>query len=325
MRFYKLFLTAGSLAICATAPAEDASSPLAENAVALEELLPEEVRLDSSGEQEELSIELIDEPLQEMAPLLTTEKAAEEEQPQAMPAQIVQQAEQPLKKEQSIPPDLKEEESPAIQISLQQVFAGSPVIYSLLLCLSTSAVCIWLYTLLSLRRSGVMPQEVVKTLRNKLYSNHYEEALSICEQKDSFFCKMLASGITTRRYGLVTMVEAMKTEGKRATANLWQRTALLNDIAIIAPMIGLLGTVLGMFYAFYDINRSMESVTTLFDGLGISVGTTVAGLIVAILAMILQSMTKYRLVKLLTDVENEAQSFAVAIDSHSSSFKGEKA
>ena len=50
-------------------------------------------------------------------------------------------------------------------------------------------------------------------------------------------------------------------------------------------MIGLLGTVLGMFYAFYDLNRSMESISALFDGLGVSVGTTVGGLIVAILAL----------------------------------------
>ena len=64
------------------------------------------------------------------------------------------------------------------------------------------------------------------------------------------------------------MIEAMKSEGKRASVHFWQRIGLLNDIAIIAPMIGLLGTVLGMFYAFYDINRSIESISTLFDGLG---------------------------------------------------------
>jgi len=102
------------------------------------------------------------------------------------------------------------------------------------------------------------------------------------------------------------MMDAMKTEGKRAATPFWQRLSLLNDIAIVAPMLGLLGTVIGMFYAFYDVNRSVESINALFDGLGIAVGTTVVGLIVAILAMIFATTLKYRLVKTLSLVENEA-------------------
>jgi biopolymer transport protein ExbB len=118
------------------------------------------------------------------------------------------------------------------------------------------------------------------------------------------------------------MIEAMRAEGKRATISFWQRIGILNDIAIIAPMIGLLGTVLGMFYAFYDINRSIESISTLFDGLGVSVGTTVAGLVVAILALILHSTAKYQLIRALATVENEAQSIATQIDDRTSIYKG---
>ena len=78
-------------------------------------------------------------------------------------------------------------------------------------------------------------------------------------------------------------------------------------------MLGLLGTVLGLFYAFYDLNRSMESISALFDGLGISVGTTVAGLLVAIAAMMFHSMTKYRLIRQLNQVENEAAALVTLI------------
>jgi biopolymer transport protein ExbB len=83
---------------------------------------------------------------------------------------------------------------------------------------------------------------------------------------------------------------------------------------VIAPMLGLLGTVLGMFYAFYDLNRSMESISALFDGLGISVGTTVGGLVVAILALMFHAITKYRLTRQLSVIENEAHSLANLID-----------
>jgi len=202
-----------------------------------------------------------------------------------------------------------------IEINLRKVFAGSPIIYSVLFFLSVCSVSVWLYSMLTVRSMDLLPKKLIKELRTKLISNQFDEALDICVKQKHFFCKMLASGILARKHGLHVMVDTMKSEGKRRTISYWQRIGILNEIAIIAPMIGLLGTVVGMFYAFYDLNRSIESVSLLFDGLGISVGTTVGGLIVAIVAMILHSLAKYRLVRILANVENEAQTFAALIDS----------
>ncbi|MBS0604228.1 MAG: MotA/TolQ/ExbB proton channel family protein [Verrucomicrobia bacterium] len=210
----------------------------------------------------------------------------------------------------------------AIAVDLKQAFSGSPIIYSILFAMSVISVCIWLYSILSMRSSARVSHTLLKNVQNKLNSNNFDEALSLCEENNTLFCKMVSSGIHSRRHGLPVMIEAMKAEGKRSTISFWQKIGLLNDIAIIAPMLGLLGTVLGMFYAFYDVNRSIESISTLFDGLGISVGTTVAGLIVAILALILHSTAKYRLVRALAVVENEAQSVATLIDDRTSIYKG---
>jgi biopolymer transport protein ExbB len=173
------------------------------------------------------------------------------------------------------------------------------------------ALFICLYNLLSLRGAS---DSFVKKIRQKLMSNQFDEALGLCLKNDQLFSKIVAAAISTRKYGTPHMLETMKAEGKRATVGFWQRIALLNDIAVIAPMLGLLGTVVGMFYAFYDLNRSRESVSTLFDGLGISVGTTVAGLIVAIIAMMLHALAKYRLVRALAIIEDEAQSLAALMD-----------
>ena len=206
--------------------------------------------------------------------------------------------------------------SPAkvLEISLPQVFAGSPTIYLTLLLLSLVSVAVWLFNSISLKKHASTRGEFIRNLHNKLVTNHYDEALVLCKQDNGFFAKMIASGVSSRRYGLQFMLESMKSEGKRASVSYWQRLNILQDIAIIAPMIGLLGTVLGMFYAFYDLNRSFESISSLFDGLGISVGTTVAGIFVAILAMVLHSTSKYRLVKSLTFVENEAVTLAHLMD-----------
>ncbi len=215
-----------------------------------------------------------------------------------------------------------EKKNEVIAVNIQQAFSGSPIIYTILSAMSIFSLCVWLYSILSLRKSGAISALFLKNVKNKLNSNHFDDALSLCQHHENLISKMVASGINARRHGLPIMIEAMKSEGKRASIHFWQRIGLLNDIAIIAPMLGLLGTVLGMFYAFYDINRSIESISTLFDGLGVSVGTTVAGLIVAILALILHSIAKYRLVKVLATVENEAQSLATLIDDRTVEYKG---
>jgi len=202
---------------------------------------------------------------------------------------------------------------PAVKINFQQVFSGSPIIYLLLLGMSVLALFICLYSQIHLHHLSKLPNSIIPILKAKLNQNEYDEALTICLENDNLFCNMLHAGINVRKNGLSLMLETIKAQGKRSTVKFWQKLSLLNDIAIIAPMLGLLGTVLGMFYAFYDLNRSIESVSALFDGLGVSVGTTLAGLIVAILAMALQSLLRYRLVKRLTTVEHEVQVCATLI------------
>lgn len=193
-------------------------------------------------------------------------------------------------------------------LNLKEVFVASPIIYSILLLMSIVSLIILLYTLLTFKTKDLMTKVTIDDLKNFLLKENYSEALRYCENKKNLLSTMIASGIYTRNHGAQYMIETIRSEGKRATESFWHRISILNDIVIIAPMLGLLGTVIGMFYAFYDINRSIDSLSALFDGLGVAVGTTVAGLIVAILSMLFYSILKYRMAKALSLVENEAVS-----------------
>jgi len=211
-----------------------------------------------------------------------------------------------------------ESDEKVLEISLNQVFSGSPTIYLALFGLSSAALALWLYNSVTLKKRASTNLSFIKSIKGKLVTNNFEDVLELCKEKDTIFAKMIASAVSSRNYGLQFMLESMKSEGKRASVSFWQRLNIIHDIAVIAPMLGLLGTVLGMFYAFYDLNRSFESISSLFDGLGVSVGTTVGGIFVAILSMVLHSTSKYRVVKSLTYVENEAVALAHLIDNKSS-------
>lgn len=204
-----------------------------------------------------------------------------------------------------------------VEISFSQVFSSSPFIYSLLFGMSFTSIAICLYIILRIRQQSSICDQFAKQVRDKFLEHNSQEVSSFCSKHPNWLSNIVLSGLNGKKYGLNVVLENMKTEGKRATIPAWQQLGILQDIAIISPMLGLLGTVIGLFYAFYDLNRSMNSISNLLDGLGISVGTTVAGIGVAILSMMLHSMTKFRLVRSLAKIETEANSLAYLIDKDS--------
>lgn len=209
--------------------------------------------------------------------------------------------------------------SAASTFDLMKVFMGCPLIYTLLIAMSLTALVVWLYSIITLRMKEMMPTEFVNHLRSLISEKRFEAALAYCKQDPNFCSQIMTSGINARKHGPQVMMDAIQSEGRRRGNSLWQRISLLNEIAVLAPMVGLLGTVIGLFFAFYDSNRSAESIASIFDGLGIAVGTTVVGLVVAILSMIFYTTLKYRVVNLLNSIENESMSIISLVEVESTS------
>lgn len=205
-------------------------------------------------------------------------------------------------------------------IDLNKVFAGAPLIYSLLGALSIAGLAVWIYTLVTWRSRLAMPEEFLQQIKEKIGQGDLAGALKQCQDSESAIASILASGLKMHRQGGQAVFQAVEAEGKRLGLYLWQKVSLLNDIAVTAPMLGLLGTVLGIFYGFYDKNRSFESLITVFDGLGIAIGTTVIGLVVAILVMILHATLKLWATSLMSDLETQALEIAASVidSAHSS-------
>lgn len=203
-------------------------------------------------------------------------------------------------------PEAQRGASKKTYINIKEVLKGAPWIYGLLLCMSIVAFALWFYEWMLTEHKRLMPRRFVQDISFLLKEGRFGDVLAKCNAEENLFGTLVKAWLSAKNEGDLVMMERMEREGKKATNALWQKLSLLSDIALIAPMIGLLGTVLGMFYAFYDVNRSLESMYTIFDGLGISVGTTVGGLFVAIIALILHSTLKYRLMQRLSLVEAKA-------------------
>lgn len=216
---------------------------------------------------------------------------------------ILSEEEDPIAEETLTPPPPPHK----VTIDLRQVFKGSPYIYTVLLFLSMTTIFMWLYTILRWRVLAGYSDDLKKRLSELLINDKVSEAVLLCKNKRDILSRMVLASLSSSRTSRKEIEEIMGHVVKQASSATWQRIGILNDIAIISPMLGLMGTVVGMFYAFYDINRSMDSLTKLFDGLGISVATTIAGLCVALLSLLLHTYLKHRLIRRLHVIEQEAE------------------
>lgn len=197
---------------------------------------------------------------------------------------------------------------------LRTAFLASPIIYVSLLFLSICSVSLGIYSLFMSRKKQIVSPEELFRVKELISQNMFQEAIHYSAGKETIFFKIIKTALDHKHYGLQGMKEALFTEGKRLTASYWHRLSLINEIATIAPMIGLLGTVAGLFQGFYSLDRSLQNMMNLFDGLGISVGTTVVGLLVAIVSMLSYTLARFKLIEFSAQVESTALEVIYLID-----------
>ncbi len=188
------------------------------------------------------------------------------------------------------------------------------------------AICSFLLTLfvferfISLRRARVIPGPFVKRfvqqLRNGELDQH--EALKLCRSNGSPTANVFAAAVIKWDRSSVEVEQAMIDEGERVSYSLKKYLRLFNGIATISPLLGLLGTVLGMIRAFNTIASSdaMGRPDLLATGISQALLTTAAGLTVAIPAYVAHVYFSAKVDKLVVDIDRHSQDVvnAVAID-----------
>ncbi len=150
--------------------------------------------------------------------------------------------------------------------------------------LSVFAFAIIFYDFMTIKAEQLVPPEFSEDLIRKLEGHHLQEARSMCEKRSSIMASIALTGLDRRAKGRVVMREAMENTARKEIGRLWQNIAYLGDIAVIAPLLGLLGTVLGMIQAFNVISYAGTDLKPimLVGGISKALVCTAAGLIIAI-------------------------------------------
>jgi len=191
---------------------------------------------------------------------------------------------------------------------------GGPLMYLIFLC-SVTALAIIFERLWMLRSSKVIPEELVKRVEFLVSDGKVAEARAILASSDTSMARVLLAGLKRLDMGRETVREAMEDAGRMEATRLNQFVNMLGGIAGLSPLLGLLGTVLGMIQAFNDIvAHGVGNPGDVAGGISMALITTAAGLTVAIPAFIANRYFAGKVEALLAGMEEVGVRFLELVD-----------
>ena len=171
---------------------------------------------------------------------------------------------------------------------------GGITMYPIIL-LSVIALAVFLERIISLRKEKYVPKAFYEQLVSLLKKRNINEAVEVCKANKSALARISETIITNTDLPLSRLLEVAEESGRSEVSKLDKFLPSLQTIVAIAPLLGLLGTVLGMIKIFDVIAlQGTGNAEALSSGIAEALLTTAAGLVVAIPAQIFYFIAKAR-------------------------------
>jgi biopolymer transport protein ExbB len=179
-----------------------------------------------------------------------------------------------------------------------------------LFALSLTAAYLVFEHLLTLRRKEIIPDGISDGVQQALQSGQLAAAEKVCQDQPCFLSFVVLNGLSEVEGGWNSVEKAMEEATAEQAARLFRRIEYLSVIGNIAPMVGLLGTVTGMIFAFQQVasTEGAAGAGELAEGIYQALVTTVGGLIVAIPSLGAFAVFRNRIDQLVAEAAFMAQS-----------------
>ena len=192
----------------------------------------------------------------------------------------------------------------------QLVIKGGWVMIPIFL-LSIIAIYIFFERFYVITKAGREDMNFMDRIKDYIYDSKIDAAVALCKSSSSPASRMVEKGISRIGRPLNDVNTAIENVGKLEIYKLEKGLPTLATVAGAAPMIGFLGTVIGMIKAFYDMSNAGNNidVSLLSNGIYTAMVTTVAGLIVGILAYFAYNMLVVKVEKVVFRLEATSTEF----------------
>lgn len=203
----------------------------------------------------------------------------------------------------------EEETQSLIDIILSTSVSGLTVMF-ILLILSIVAVYIIIERYTTLKRAGQVDQHFMNSIRNSVEAGNLQAAKALCQSVDAPVARLVEKGLDRIGKPLDDINKAIENVGNLELLKLEKNLSTLASISGIAPMIGLLGTVIGLIISFQDMaNAATVTPKVLSSGIYHALTATAMGLFVSIIAMAGYNLLVSNLDKVIFKMENTAVQF----------------
>ena len=182
------------------------------------------------------------------------------------------------------------------KMSMFQLIKKGGIVGYLIILLSVVALGLVIDYAITIRRSKLAPPRDIAILRQLIGDHKFEDLKKLDQEGTSFLSQIVIAGLNEVDFGYQTMIKAMEDAGEALSARIARKIEHLNVIGNISPMMGLLGTVLGMLRCFNEISQVSGAIDPkqLAGGIFEALVTTCLGLIVAIPALYFFAIFKNR-------------------------------
>lgn len=197
--------------------------------------------------------------------------------------------------------------------SFADLFMVSPIINPIIAVLSVISLLLFLYFFMTINSASMAPTVFVDEVSKLAIARKFDELSSLCRANQRVFIATVvqrcAENAGKEHSVIMDMIDS---EGRRRADLIWNRISYLADVSNVAPMLGLLGTVIGMIQAFFGLTEGSASINSgvLSEGVAAAMSTTMFGLIVAIISLVFYSLVKARATKSLAAAEQVVHSIA---------------
>jgi biopolymer transport protein ExbB len=202
-------------------------------------------------------------------------------------------------------------DSSEISMSLWDLALKGGWILAILAVLSIIAVYIFIERYFAIAKGSKEEKNFMNNIRDFIHDGRIDSAMTLCRNNDSPIARMIEKGLARIGKPLNDINTAIENVGKLEVSKLEKNIAGLATISGAGPMLGFLGTVMGMIRAFYDMSMAGNNIDIALLSTGIyqAMVTTVAGLIVGIIAYVCYNILVSRIEKLIFLLEARATEF----------------
>jgi len=185
------------------------------------------------------------------------------------------------------------------------------IIIGILFLLMIVAIYIYFERLFAIKAATKVDANFMNQIKDHVSQGKIDSAQILCAQVNSPVSRLINKGITRIGKPLEDINTAIETAGRLEVYGLEKNVSVLATISSVAPMIGFLGTVIGMILSIFEIANSggQIDIKQLSDGLYTAMTTTVGGLIVGIIAYMAYNHLVVRTDKVIYKMEANSLEF----------------